>query len=38
MVVEFTEPDFKGRIRLDPGALPGDHILKLVEVRSSAAP
>jgi hypothetical protein len=38
VVVEFTEPDFKGRIRLDPGALPGDYILKLVEVRSSAAP
>jgi hypothetical protein len=37
-VVEFTEPDFKGRIRLDPGMLPGDYILKLVEVRSSAAP
>jgi len=38
VVVEFTEPDFKGRIRLDPGMLPGDYILKLVEVRSSAAP
>ena len=38
VVVEFTEPDFKGRIRLDLGALPGDYILKLVEVRSSAAP
>jgi len=38
VLVEFTEPDFKGRIRLDPGMLPGDYILKLVEVRSSAAP
>jgi hypothetical protein len=38
VVVEFTEPDFKGRIRLDPGALPGDYILKLIELRSSPAP
>jgi len=37
VVVEFTEPDFKGKIRLDPGTLPGDYILKLVEVRSSPA-
>ena len=38
VVVEFTEPDFKGRIRFDPGMLSGDYILKLVEVQSSAAP
>ena len=38
VMVEFTEPDFKGRIRLDPGMLPGDYIPKLVEVRSSPAP
>jgi hypothetical protein len=31
------EPDFNGKIRLDPGELPGDYILKLVEVRSSPA-
>jgi hypothetical protein len=35
VMVEFTEPDFKGRIRLDPGMLPGDYILKLVEVRTA---
>jgi SAM-dependent methyltransferase len=38
VAVEFTEPDFKGRIRLDPGVLAGDYILKLLEVRSSSAP
>jgi hypothetical protein len=38
VVVEFTEPDFKGRIRLDPGMLPGDYILKLLKAWSSAAP
>jgi hypothetical protein len=38
VVVEFTEPDFTGKIRLDPSMLPGDYILKLVEVRSSSAP
>jgi len=37
VVVEFTEPDFTGRIRLDPGIVPGDYILKLVEIRSSPA-
>ena len=37
VVVEFTEPDFKRNIRLDPGMLAGDYILKLVEVKSSAA-
>jgi hypothetical protein len=34
VVVEFTEPDFKGKIRLDPGMQAGDYILKLVEVQS----
>jgi len=38
VVVEFTEPDFKGKIRLDPGMLAGDYILKLIEVRSSLVP
>jgi hypothetical protein len=36
-VVEFTETDFNGRIRLVPGALPGDYVLKLVEVQRSRA-
>jgi SAM-dependent methyltransferase len=35
VVVEFTEPGFNGKIRLDPGMLPGDYILKLVEVRTT---
>jgi len=38
VVLEFTEPDFKGRIRLDSGTLAGDYILKLVEVRAAPAP
>jgi hypothetical protein len=37
VVVEFTEPDFNGRIRLDPGMQAGEYIVKLVEIRASSA-
>ncbi len=37
VVVEITARDFKGNIRLDPGELSGDYLVKLVEVRAGGA-
>ena|SRR2546429_6427007 len=33
VTAEITAPDFSGSIRLDPGELPGDYLLTLIEVR-----
>jgi hypothetical protein len=34
ILIEITARDFKGNIRLDPGELPGDYLVKLIEVRA----
>jgi len=31
LIVQFTEPDFRGKVRLDPGELKADYVLKLIE-------
>ena len=32
VTVEFSEPDFQGKIRIDPGDVAGDYLIKLIEV------
>lgn len=37
VTIEFTEPDFQGGIRIDPGEVAGDYTIKLIEVWASNA-